>query len=270
MQVASKTPLWNEGRRGTVVELRMTSLTGTSITLGIGFRDRNTPVDVDWGDGTVGRYAKPASGDFYVTHDYPRYGTYRARFYDANSVGFRFLDGQPLHPYDAALVSVVDYGETLRCVQSAAYMSCANLRRFVAPEASWVGERSFADCKALEHVEIGDSGWHYDGSYENCTSLVSFAARGCGICWNYVWLGCSRLRELRLGTVKQLAARVFEGCSNLTDVWIDGKTVDQIRQVARYGNIASGYGAKFPWGAHEGIRFHGTDGTVLADGTVIN
>ena len=50
---------------------------------------------------------------------------------------------------------------------------------------------------------------------------------------------------------------------------IDNKTVDQIKQVASSGNIVAGYGAKFPWGAASTCRFHGTDGIVLGNGTII-
>lgn len=54
------------------------------------------------------------------------------------------------------------------------------------------------------------------------------------------------------------------------DIWISGKTVDQIKQVASGGNIKSGYGATFPWSANAGCRFHGDDGIVLGNGTVVD
>ena len=110
---------------------------------------------------------------------------------------------------------------------------------------------------------------HYDGSFQNCTSLVDYTTVSTGICWHYVWQNCSSLAELRLGAVSQFGKNDFYGADNLTDVWISDKTVDQILGVAPTGNIAGGSGAKFPWGANSSCRFHGTDGIVRADGTVI-
>ena len=54
------------------------------------------------------------------------------------------------------------------------------------------------------------------------------------------------------------------------DIWISDKTIDQIQQKAPVGNIVAGYDAKFPWNASPNCRFHGTDGIVRADGTVLD
>ena len=67
----------------------------------------------------------------------------------------------------------------------------------------------------------------------------------------------------------QFATQDFDQCPNLMDIWIDNKTVEQIKQVASEGNIVAGYGARFPWNANAECRFHGTDGIVLGNGTVI-
>ena len=98
-------------------------------------------------------------------------------------------------------------------------------------------------------------------------------------------MGCTALTELRLGGVSQFATQEFANTPNLQDIWIDNKTVDQIKQVAsrispdceaiaRRGgyagcNIVAGYGAKFPWGAASTCRFHGTDGIVLGNGEIV-
>ena len=82
-------------------------------------------------------------------------------------------------------------------------------------------------------------------------------------------MGCTALTELRLGGVSQFATQEFANTPNLQDIWIDNKTVDQIKQVASSGNIVAGYGAKFPWGAASTCRFHGTDGIVLGNGEIV-
>ena len=76
--------------------------------------------------------------------------------------------------------------------------------------------------------------------------------------------------ELRLGAVSQFATQDFQNTPNLMDIWIDNKTVEQIKQVAPEGNIVAGYGARFPWDANAGCRFHGTNGIVLGNGTIIH
>ena len=68
----------------------------------------------------------------------------------------------------------------------------------------------------------------------------------------------------------QFATQDFDKCPNLMDIWIDNKTVEQIKQVASVGNIIAGYGARFPWNANPNCRFHGTNGIVLGNGTIIH
>ena len=269
MQIASRQPLWNEGGRGTVVRVEMTPATGLTIS----FRPcsiRNEPASVDWGDGTKEVITGWCS-DFSVTHTYRRYGKYKIVFEHVGSVGFRTLDGQHgIFGYEAAVTSVEDYAGTLTRIESGAWQGAYNLERFVAPASTWMGQRTFSNCRKLRDVVLGKIGIHYDGSFENCTSLESYTTVSTGTCWSYVWMGCTKIRELRLGSVSQFATKDFYGCPNLMDVWIDNKTVEQIKQVAAAGNIVAGYNARFPWDANPGCRFHGTNGIVLGNGTIIH
>ena len=68
----------------------------------------------------------------------------------------------------------------------------------------------------------------------------------------------------------QFATQDFDQCPNRMDIWIDNKTVEQIKQVASEGNIVAGYSARFPWNANPNCRFHGTNGIVLGNGTIIH
>ena len=268
MQIASRQPMWNEGGRGTVIEVEMTPATG--LKFHVSYRPtKDQPLKIDWGDGT--KTERPyVDGDQSPDHTYARYGKYKIVIFGVRSVGLRFLDGQAQYPYDAAVLSVVDYAGQITDQWSAGFKRAVNLERFIAPNCKVQGQRDFAYCSKLKEVQIGKCGIYYDGTYQYCTSLEKFTTLQSSTCWSYVWQGCSKLRELRLGAVNQFATQDFDQCPNLMDIWIDNKTVEQIKQVAAEGNIVAGYSARFPWGANPNCRFHGTNGIVLGNGTIIH
>ena len=268
MQIASRQTLWTEGARGTVVEVEMTKETGLYFKLAF-HSEQGMPLSVAWGDGARTERPFATTADQYADHTYARYGKYKIVIEGVRSLGLRFLDGQPQYAYDAAVLSVVDHAGQITGSQSAAFKKAVNLTRFVAPNCQWMGQRDFAQCGKLEEVVIGKNVICYDGTFQHCSSLVKYTAEATGICWSYVWQGCTRIAELKLGPVSQFATRDFDNTPNLMDVWISDKTVEQIKQVAPSGNIVAGYGAKFPWGANAGCRFHGTNGIVLGNGTII-
>lgn len=268
MQVASRHCLWADGNPGTEITVEMTPYTG----LYINFDFNAVPerdVAIDWGDGTVNTVSY-ASGDISRGHTYPAYGRYVIVFRGAKSIGFRTLDGVGIYDWDAAIISFVDRSGDIVKSQSGAFQSAVNLERFIAPNCAWMGQRDFARCSNLREVQIGRNKVLYDGTFQNCTSLVKYTTIDTGRCWRYVWQGCSSLRELRLGKVSQFANAVFQGTHSLTDIYISDKTVDQIRQIAPEGNIEAGYNAMFPWGAAGKVRFHGTDGIVLGNRTIVS
>ena len=267
MQVASRQCLWKGTGLGTEVVVELSGATGQYLNFLVRFvGDR--PVRISWGDGSHS-VVQARGDDTFEGHTYARPGRYTIRFRDAWGIGFRQLDGRPQYSYDAAVLSVVDHSGLLHQVDSGSFKKAVNLERFIAPAARWVGQRPFAYCSKLKEVKLGPVEVHYDGSFQFCSSLEKYETIDTGTCWRYVWQGCTKLRELRLGSVYQFATGVFDGTPNLMDVWISDKTIDQIRQVAPTGNIVAGYGAVFPWGANAMCRFHGTDGTVRADGTVL-
>ena len=268
MQIAARQAMWDKGGRGTVVWIEMTQSTGLAINFLIR-SIRGEPAWVDWGDGT--RMAITEWGnDTYAPHTYRCYGRYKVVFEHIDSVGFRPLDGWPQYAWDDAVISVEDFSGELKGAPSGAFKYARNLERFIAPNVEWVGQRPFCGCTKLREVVLGPVYIHYDGSFEDCTSLESYTTVSTGQCWSYVWQGCTKIRELRLGSVTQFATQDFLNTPNLMDIWIDNKTVEQIKQVASEGNIVAGYGARFPWNANPGCRFHGTNGIVLGNGTVIH
>jgi len=267
MQIASRQPVWGECGTGTVIEVEMSPATGLYLRFIFG-TDRTAVSVFNWGDGTVSEVPF-YTGDMTVAHTYASYGKYKIRIKDVRSIGFRTLDGQPQYSYDAAILSLVDHSGFVSGSRSGAFKSCVNLKKFIAPNASWMGQRDFANCTNLEEVVLGKPGIYYDGTFQNCPKLTKFTTGRSWTCWSYVWQGCTTLTELKLGDVNQFATQDFYNTPMLKDIWIANKTVAQIKQVASDGNIVAGYGARFPWGACPDCRFHGTDGIVLGNGTVI-
>ena len=119
MQIASRQPMWNEGGRGTVVEVNMTPTTGLKFQLGVRYTKGQNLV-VDWGDHTKTERGY-VDGDQLVPHTYAQYGKYKIVVEGVKTIGLRFLDGQAQYSYDAAVISVVDYCGQITGSQSAAF-----------------------------------------------------------------------------------------------------------------------------------------------------
>ena len=267
MQIASRQPMWKEGGRGTVVEVEMTPSTGLYIKFRCNATD-GTPVSVRWGDGSNESFAYTSS-DIVPEHSYAAYGRYRVVFEGARSIGLRNLDGETQYSYDAAIVSYVDYSGTITGSRSGAFKEAVNLERFVAPNITGFGQRDLAFCTKLKEVVAPKAAYFYDGTFENCGEIERLELVG-GTMWSYVFMGCTKLREIRFGRVDQLSTECFAGCPALTDIWIPNKTVAQTMQVAPSGSIIGGYDAVFPWDANASTRFHCMDGVVLGNGTIIH
>lgn len=271
MDLASKVAQWAaEGKVGTHVDIELNSSTGRTLRFYVRFH-AGQGGSVDWGDGSSVQTIPYASGEAnYVSHTFPNFGNYTIVFRNLRGIGFRYLDGQSQGNYDDSVLSVVDYSGRLEDAPSACFKYATRLKRFIAPNLRWMGQRSFAYCSELEEVRLGKVYIHYDGSFEHCSKLVKFSTESTGTCWSYVWMGCTALKELRLGTVKQFATLDFANTPALMDIYISGKTVAQVMQVAPEGNIVAGYNATFPWGANGETRFHCKDGIVLGNGTRIS
>lgn len=265
MQIASRQPLWCGGGRGTFIEFEMTPETGLYVKL---FVDPATAEGgvVEWGDGGVTEYHGTGRGP--VDHTYCLYGRYRVRLRNIRGAGFRLLDGDPQYPFDAAVISYVDYDSIVVGVDSGGYEQCVNLERVYLPAVTGVGQRPFAGCTSLKECYTPLCAYFYDGVYEYCDKLETLELGG-GTLWSAIFWGCTNLREIRFTHVDQISDRCFGDCPSLTDIYMGDKTVAQVTQTSGDGDIIAGYGARFPWDANPTTRFHCLDGIVLGNGTVI-
>lgn len=150
MQIASRQIVWNEGGRGTVVEVEMTPATGLYIRFMCNAAE-GRPVMVSWGDGSKSEHVF-TTHDISSDHRYAAYGRYRIVFEGARSIGLRNLDGEAQYSYDAAIVSYVDYSGLITGSRSGAFKRSINLERFIAPNLTGFGQRDFAYCTKLREV----------------------------------------------------------------------------------------------------------------------
>lgn len=269
MQRASRMALW-KGDAGdcTVLDLRITPDTGRWFLLQVD-PVPGTEATVDWGDGSPPETV-PAVQDPAVEHTFPAERNYRVRVRGGDCIGFARMDWEREHaPYMDALLSLDDRSGVLRDLRSGAFQHARNLVSVRAPGATGVGQGVFRGLAGLRRVELPRARYFYDDAFRGCSAIETLSFEGAGTMWNYVFRDCASLRELRLGNVDQISDGCFAECPSLRDVFVSNRTVDQLMQRADEGNVASGYGARFPYGAEPGTRFHCVDGTVLGDGTVI-
>lgn len=269
MQRASRIALWREcAGDSTVLDLRITPDTGRWFLLQV------DPVPgmaatVDWGDGSPAETVPPGS-DPSVAHTFPAERAYRVRVRGAECLGFARMDGERWHePYMDALVSLDDRAGTLRDLRSGAFQYAYGLVSLRAPAVTGVGQGLFRGLPGLRRVELPRARYFYDDAFRGCTAIETLSFEGAGTMWSNVFRDCAALRELRLGNVDQISDGCFAGCTSLRDVFVSNRTVDQLMQRADEGNVAGGYGARFPYDAGPETRFHCVDGTVLGNGTII-
>jgi len=277
---------------GCHVLMRMTAETGLSATFM--FKNNSKTIcaagktlTIDWGDGSapsVTTYTS-ATSDVSMSHTYPSYGDYNMVLTGVcQSIGFSVLDSST-YTYSKAPISIIDYSGVVFESSSGALKSAVNLETLILPWVVACGQRDFAYCTKLKTVELGCPSIYYDGVFQGCTALESFKvnydvllprwqeifttwtdqtlANRAAQCWHNVWNGCSSIKELNLGHVRQFGNTCFSGCSQLTDIYVTNHTAAEIK--ANF-NASSG---NFPSGAAATVKFHGTDGYVLGDGTIV-
>ncbi len=269
MQVASRHCTWIPDEPGTAVEISLDSFTGLYIRFCLGLFEGKDAF-VSWGDGCCEDIAS-GSLEADVEHTYAKEGAYKVVFRRIRHVGLRRSYGNKYqYDYDVAILSVVDSSGLVAEIPSGAFKRATNLKEFIAPNVRSVGQQPFAYCRNLEHVRLGSVGIFYDGAFQYCSSLVRYEATGTGTAYRYVWQGCSKLQELSLGNVDAIGVAAFSATPLLKDIYISGKTAAQICGADREGMIRNAtWGESFPWGANSSCRFHGTDGVVMSDGTII-
>ena len=285
---ARNTMFGGKKKTGCHIALRFDSTTGLTITWHFresGTRNAGKTFTVDWGDGSsleTRTWSTTANTHFdNISHTYPAYGDYTMVITGvlSGSFGIRTGDSSTHYNYEKAILSIIDYDNVVMEGGSGVFKYCTNLTTVITPATLAYGQGDFQGCTSLQTFVGGCPGIYYDSVFNGCTNLSSFtvnydtmlpiweelnvnlSTRSC-TCWHNVWNGCSSLTELNLGHITQIGNSDFANCPNLTDVYITNRTTTEIKN-------SFGKSYILPWGAASTVKFHGTDGYVLGDGTIV-
>ena len=241
MQIASRHIVWNEALGGhgkTVLVIRANVLCMTAKicvgTLAVG----SSEVTVDWGDGTVESFPD-LNGRM---HTYRRAKDYYVKISDDLST-FGYTAGNPTGDhYRDMLIELVSLGSKVTTIASYGFNNCHNMRGVMnLPNVTSIGGYAFGTTLGIT-----------DFILPSMTRLVQTS----------FYCGPSPT-QIHADNARQVDSRFWDYYGwRLYDLYLRGSTCAQIKAMGG-----------FPFQAdriQETVRFHGSDGIVLADGTVIN
>ena len=238
MQVASRQCVWKDttATMGTIlaVEATVASMTVT-IAQGV-LADGSKSVKVDWGDGTRDEYTSLAN----ASHTYAAAGEYKVRISDdVKSFGY-VKDGMTQASRDT-LRELVSLGSKVTEITGYAFNNCRNMRGVMElPNVTKIGDYAFGSTLGIT-----------DFILPAMTKLeqTSFYA------------GPSPT-QIHADNVREISIHFWEYYGeHLADMYLRNSTCEEIKAMANFPFYAN---KKNP-----DARFHGSDGIVLVDGTVL-
>ena len=236
MQIASRQPMWDEGTcKGTVLVLRASAASMTAKIAGGNLADPNGTVTVDWGDGTSGEYRSFRN----VTHTYSRAKDYKVRISDdLASFGYT-VSGSSGSARNDMIIELKSLGGRVTSIEGYAFNNCHNMRGVInLPGVTSIGGYAFGTTLGIT-----------DFILPSMTQLVQES----------FYCGPSPT-QMHADNVTQIGSRFWEYYGgHLADMYIRGKTCEQIKAMGG-----------FPFRADASVRFHGSNGIVLGDGTIIH
>ena len=241
MQVASRQLLWNETHGGggrTVLVVRADAPCMTAKIRSGSLAPGSTEVTVDWGDGTVEQFPN-LNGR---THTYSRAKDYRIKISDdLSSFGYTG-SGSGDSLYRDMLIELVSLGRKVTSIAGYGFNNCHNMRGVMnLPNVTSIGSYAFGTTLGIT-----------DFILPSMTRLVQTS----------FYSGPSPT-QIHADNVRQIDSSFWDYYGwRLYDIYLRGSDCEQIK--AMNG---------FPFGAdriQETVRFHGRDGIVLANGTIIH
>lgn len=123
-----------------------------------------------------------------------------------------------LEELDCSAVEIAD-GSNFLIVHSA-FEGCNNLKKVTLPDTGiTIGERAFADCTSLKEIRI-------DGHDNNGYSATIGVFGKHNIICPQAFQNCTSLNSLAL-EYAYLGGSAFEGCTGLTELWMDGGSLGE-------------------------------------------
>ena len=149
----------------------------------------------------------------------------------------------------------VENMDKLKYIPSKAFKDCIELKEISIPDGvQWIGEMAFYNSGITEVIIPKDVINVYEEAFKNCKSLtnVTFLQKyGTKIINDSVFEGCTALTNISLDGVTEIKNTVFKGCSSLISIEIPN-TVTQIEksvlqncsnlEIVKFGNAVKSIG----------------------------
>lgn len=236
MLVASKVLLWDGlvSNGETILVVRISEELKTIKIAGGSLAPLSKAVKISWGDGT-----KDVLSDFLGRmHTYDRSGEYVITISDdISSFGFTSdIEGDEV--YRPMLIELVSIGSKVTRIEDYAFNNCKNMR----------GRISLPN--------VTDISWHAFGSTEGITEFILPSITRLVQESFFTMPSASRLYA---DNVVEIDSRFFEYYGgNLKDLYIRNLSRFEIKDIDG-----------FPFEASGDVRFHGSDGIILANGQLV-
>lgn len=240
MQVASRQCLWKDtiAGSGTLLAVEASS---DCMTVRIARGDLapgSTSVTIGWGDGTKSVYSRISNAQ----HTYEKPGEYRIAISD-DICSFGFTESSPSGPVPERdmLRELVSLGSKVTSIASYGFNNCHLMRGVInLPNVTNIGGYAFGSTLGIT-----------DFILPSMTRLVQTS-----------FYSGPTPTQMHADNVKQIDSRFWDYYGwKLYDLYLRKSTCAQIKAMSGFPFKADG--------ASEPVRFHGLDGIVLKDGTVI-
>lgn len=242
MLVGARTSLWGNlsDYKGTILRLDVTEDYKQTSIHSITIADGHETVEIDWGDGTIRSY----SGEIRdLRHSYMYPGEYLIKISDDISILKFTYSGEYIKKKDQ-LIEVVTFSERIKTLLADSFNNCHNLRGTLRlPGVTWIGSYALGSLTSLDAFEL-----------PSMTKLLQISFYGSNVA-----------KTLVVDKVTSIESSFWEyygsqevGWICPTDVYLRESTCAQIKAMVG-----------FPFKAPAETRFHGSDGIVLGNRTVI-
>ena len=240
MQIASRQLVWNESLGGggrTVLVIRADAVCMTARLCAGSLAPGSTEVTVDWGDGTVEQFPN-LNGRM---HTYARARDYRVKISDDLS-SFGYTAGNPSGDhYRDMLIELVSLGTKVTSITGYGFNNCHNMRGVIfLPNVTSIGSYAFGTTRGITDFILPSMTRLGQTSFYSGPSPT----------------------QIHADNVRQIDSRFWDYYGwRLYDLYLRNSTCAQIKAMGGFPFSADRAG--------EEVRFHGSDGIVLADGTII-
>ena len=236
MQIASRNLLWRNGfvGKGTILAVEPTPENMTVTICTGALAEGSAFVTVDWGDGSV----ETMPGINNARHTYARIREYKIKISD-DIKSFGFTNSSQTNRNRDLLRELMCLGSKVTTIAGYAFNNCHCMRGVMnLPNVTSIGGYAFGTTLGITDFILP--------SLQRVVQTSFYAGPS--------------PTQIHIDNALQIDNRFWEYYGgHLTDMYIRGKTRAQIRSMSGFPFYARG----------RDVRFHGSDGIVLADGSFV-